>query len=122
MPHTNTTIDALQDSFARWLRHASRESSSDAVLRSRRLGLDDRVKDTLLALRDDHTPLPAELRELLGPLRPPTYDDAARLLLWARHAPGGPRCRSYRSALYLLQCLEATDVEDTSVQRVSAPA
>ncbi|GEM_PF-5219735 len=38
----------------------------------------------------------------LGLGRSSTYARAARLLLWARHTPEGPRCRSFRSAYYFL--------------------
>lgn len=108
---TQMNVESARQSFGWWLRHTKSGLPSNAALRSRRTGLSDGIADTLLALRDDRTELPPALRQLLGPLDPRTYDEAVRLLLWARHAPTGPMCVSYRSALYLVQRLEQPDIE-----------
>lgn len=106
---TDVTDHGAKHAFDQWARHTSRGLTSDAALPTRQARLDG-IEDTLLALRDDSTQLPPALRQLLGPLRPRTYDAAVRLLLWARHAPQGPRCSSYRAALYLVQRLDQHDL------------
>lgn len=113
-------MQQAQQSFEWWLRHTSRGLTSGAALRSRRPMLGDGIEDTLLALRDDETELAATHRGLLGDLQPRTYDEAVRLLLWARHAPSGPRCLSYRASLYFLQALDREDVEAANLQTASA--
>ena len=47
--------------------------------------------------------LPADAATLLGLPSPATVGDAATELLLAVNDPAGPRCRSYRSAVYYLQ-------------------
>ena len=111
---TMTDETGARRAFGWWLRHTSSDPSSYDGLRRQRLGED--IEDVLLALRDDTRQLPTALRQRLGPLLPPTYDAAARLLLWARHAPRGPRCRSYRAALYLVRRLERDDVARADVE------
>ena len=105
---TNTDHRGARQAFGWWLRHTASDPSTHDGLRRRRLGED--IEDVLLTLRDDTRRLPSGLRQRLGPLQPPTYDAAARLLLWVRHAPQGPRCRSYRAALYLVRRLERDDL------------
>lgn len=117
---TETDINGAQRSFGLWLCHISSGLSSDTALRTGRARLGGGIEDSLLALREDRTELPPAMRELFGPLRPRTYDAAVRLLLWAVHAPDGPRCRSYGAALYLIQQLDTHDVEETAVERASA--
>lgn len=116
---TAIDIDGAQRSFGQWLHHTGSGLSPDTALRTGRARLAAGVEESLLALRDDRTELPPELRQLLGPLHPRTYDAAVRLLLWARHAPDGPKCRSYRAALQLIQQLATHDVEATAVERAS---
>ena len=115
-----TDLEAARTSFGWWLRHTSSRLPSNAALRSRRARLGDGIEDTLFALRDDRTELPPALQQLLGPLQPPTYDAAVRLLLWARHAPEGPRCLSYRAALYLVQRLDMDDADVVDVAALEA--
>lgn len=112
---TKLEIEAARTSFGWWLRHTSSRLPSSAALRSRRARLGDGIEDTLFALRDDRTELPPALRQLLGPVQPRTYDAAVRLLLWARHAPDGPRCLCYRAALYLVQRPDICDVDVVDV-------
>lgn len=119
---TDTGIEAAEQAFGWWLRHTSSRLPSNAALRSRRARLGDGIEDALLELRDDRTLLPAGLRRLFGPLDPRTYDEAVRLLLWARHAPQGPRCLSYRAALYLLQQLDVDDVEALDIAAAETTA
>lgn len=112
---TTMYIDEAERSFGWWLRHTGNGLPSTATLRRRPAQSGDGIEDALLALRDDRNELSAALRHLLGPLRPRTYDAAVRLLLWARHAPTGPRCRSYRAALYLVRRLEEPDIEGSEL-------
>jgi hypothetical protein len=46
--------------------------------------------------------LPAPTTVALGLDSRCSYARASSLLVWARHAPDGPRCRSYRAARYFL--------------------
>jgi hypothetical protein len=47
--------------------------------------------------------MPVETSLALGLGRCTTYARAADVLLWARHAPSGPRCPTFRAAYYLLE-------------------
>lgn len=94
-----------------WLHDTISRARSPHALRHGRGWLGGGLEETLLALRGDLAPMPAAARDLLGPLRPRTYDAAARLLLWACHDGRGPQCRSYRSALYLVRRLEPEDLD-----------
>ena len=59
--------------------------------------------DELLGqLSDEPAPLPAQITRALGQLSPCSYARGSWLLVWARHATDGPRCRSYRAARYFL--------------------
>lgn len=59
--------------------------------------------DALLGqLSDDREPAPAPTTAALGQDSPCSYARASWLLVWARHAPDGPRCRSYRAARFFL--------------------
>lgn len=69
------------------------------------------LDDLLGRLRRDDTRLAATATSHLGLPRSTTYGQLARLLWWARKDPNGPRCRSYRAALYLVGELD-DDVRD----------
>ena len=59
--------------------------------------------DVLLGhVSDDRGLVPALTTAALGQDLPCSYARASWLLVWARHAPDGPRCRSYRAARYFL--------------------
>lgn len=58
--------------------------------------------------------LPYETARSLGLPPSTTHARAARLLLWARHAPGGPCCRSFRSARYFLRDAEPDGLPATT--------
>lgn len=116
--HEQDTSTA-QRTFGRWLWDTGAQPPG-AVHRPGGAWSGEVVEAALLALRDDATVLPSDLHRLFGPLRPPTYEAAARMLLWARHAPSGPRCVSYRSALYLLQRLEEDDVDPAELRAPAA--
>lgn len=49
------------------------------------------------------TPLAEDARRALRAPAHTTVGDAARSLLFARHDPAGPRCRSYRAAAYFFE-------------------
>ena len=57
-----------------------------------------------------HLPLPADAAAALGMPSGTTLGDAATELLLAVNDPAGPRCRSYRSALYYLRDHDGTPV------------
>jgi hypothetical protein len=59
--------------------------------------------DALLGqLSNDHGLVPAPTTAALGQDSSCSYARASWLLVWARHASDGPRCRSYRAARYFL--------------------
>lgn len=55
-------------------------------------------------------PPPADVVATMGLRGTASYADTAWLLTWARHAANGPRCRSYRSALYFLTSADLGDL------------
>lgn len=59
--------------------------------------------DALLGdVSDDRGLVPAPASAALGQDSRCSYARASWLLVWAHHAPDGPRCRSYRAARYFL--------------------
>ena len=83
-----------RDAFDRWV-HAHAREPVDHVTHTS-------PESLLEVLVTDVSPLPAQTARELGLEPGVTYARAARLLLWARHAPGGPSCRSFRAARYFL--------------------
>ncbi len=61
-----------------------------------------RVDALLGYVSNDRGLLPASTTAALGQDLPCSYARASWLLVWTRHAPDGPRCRSYRAARYFL--------------------
>ncbi len=61
-----------------------------------------RVDALLGYVSNDRGLLPVSTTAALGQDLPCSYARASWLLVWTRHAPDGPRCRSYRAARYFL--------------------
>lgn len=81
------------------------------------------VLDDLLArLRSEDTRLAARTTSRLRLPRSMTYGQLARLLWWARKDPNGPRCRSYRAALYLIEQLDGDVRDDVLEPRITGRA
>ena len=94
---TAVADDEVAEVFERWVYRRCPEPLTDGGRYSPESpeGLLERLSTV------DRPMCPATSLEL-GLGRSATYARAARLLLWARHAPEGPRCPSFRSAYYFL--------------------
>jgi hypothetical protein len=108
-------VDEARDAFDRWIRQHAREPMVDMPAATSAEAL-------LESLAAEVQSLPATTARELGLEPGDTYARAARLLLWARHAPGGPGCRSFRAACFFLagaHTLPATPGAEASSTRRS---
>jgi hypothetical protein len=93
---TPASEDALA-AFARWVGGRCPE-----LLPAGSGGGGQQPDDLLGLLSGEPRPVPPPTARALGRPAGCSHARASRLLVWARHAVDGPRCRSYRSALYFL--------------------
>ncbi len=78
--------------------------------------------DALLGhVSNDRRLVPAPTTAALGQGSPCSYARASWLLVWARHAPDGPRCRSYRAARYFLADADPAGLPAPPERHRSAP-
>ena len=97
--HPPLSAGQSRDAFERWVHGHAREPVDHVTHTS--------PESLLEVLATEVRPLPAQTARELGLEPGATYARAARLLLWARHAPGGPCCRSFRAAYYFLAGADA---------------
>lgn len=94
--HESRALDEIiREVFDRWV-----EAGCPQRLPSGTTGVE--IDALLGQLSDDRELVPAPTTAALGQDSPCSYARASWLLIWARHAPDGPRCRSYRAARYFL--------------------
>jgi hypothetical protein len=96
-PPSAVPPDQAGDVFGRWVHRRCPEPLTDGG--RYRPEPPERLLERLLA---EDRPLPVDVSLTLGLGRCATYARAAELLLWARHAPEGPNCSSFRAAYYFL--------------------
>ena len=94
---TAVAADEADEVFERWVQRRCPEPLTDGGRYA-----PEPPERLLERLSTVDRPMPPATSLELGLGRSSTYARAARLLLWARHAPDGPRCRSLRSAYYFL--------------------
>lgn len=99
VPHATSHSDDCA-TFLGWLTACVLDEQLDA---DGHLAPDPTVEHLLDGLGVSPSPLPTELAEALGSGPGATVGDAAIELLAAVTELTGPRCRSYRSAVYFLQ-------------------
>jgi hypothetical protein len=94
---TSPASDAALAAFARWVGARCPE-----LLHAESGGGGQQPDDLLGMLSAEPRPVPPATARALGLPPGASHAHASRLLAWARHTVDGPRCRSYRSALYFL--------------------
>jgi hypothetical protein len=111
-------LPALEAILRHWLRGRARP---DVVLTDPDGGAAVPLDVVLVRLRASSAPLDRVSAARLGLPPGSGFADAAEDLLFARHDPAGPRCRSFRSASYYLYGLARIDPTSADPQPAHRP-
>ena len=115
---TGPAIVDLEVAFLRWIDGRAR---SDLLQVGPPSNVTLPLEQALDRLRTSTEPLSPLRAHRLGLAHGVSVGRAADRLLWARLAPQGPRCRSFRSASYYLYGLARIDEDDLAVDSEPVP-